>query len=84
MVLWVKAALEKGEKINVVDDQNRCPTLAEDLACACLHVIQENATGLYNVLGKDFLSILVLVFEIVDYWGLDKSLINSISTNRLN
>ena len=84
IVLWAKAALEKGEKINVVDDQYRCPTLAEDLACACLQVIQENATGVYHVSGKDFLSILELVFEIADYWGLDKALINSISTDSLN
>ena len=84
IVLWAKAALEKGEKINVVDDQYRCPTLAEDVACACLQVIQENATGVYHVSGKDFLSILDIVFEIADYWGLDKSLINSISSVSLN
>jgi len=40
MVLWVKVALEKREKINVVDDQYRCPTFAEDLAFACIQVIQ--------------------------------------------
>ena len=84
IILWAKSALEKGEKINVVDDQYRCPTLAEDLACACLQVIQENATGVYHVSGKDFLSILDLVFEIADYWGFDKSIINSISTDSLN
>lgn len=84
VVLWAKAALEKGEKINVVDDQYRCPTLAEDLACACLQVIQKNATGVFHVSGKDFLSILDIVFEIADYWGLDKSLINSISSVCLN
>jgi len=84
IVLWAKSALEKGEKINVVDDQYRCPTLAEDVACACLQVIQENATGVYHVSGKDFLSILDIVFEIADYWGLDKSLINSISSVSLN
>ena len=84
IVLWAKSALEKGEKINVVDDQYRCPTLAEDLACACLQVVQKNATGVYHVSGKDFLSILELVFEIADYWGLNKALINSISTDSLN
>jgi len=84
IVLWAKAVLEKGEKINVVDDQYRCPTIAEDVALACLQVIQENATGVYHVCGKDFLSILDIVFEIADYWGLDKSLIHSISTVDLN
>ena len=84
IVLWAKAALEKGEKINVVDDQYRCPTLAEDVASGCLQVIKENATGVYHVCGKDFLSILDIVFEIADYWDLDKSLINSISSVDLN
>ena len=84
IVLWAKGALEKGEEINVVDDQYRCPTLAEDLALACLQVIQENASGVYHVSGKDFLSILELVFEIADHWNLDKTLIKSISTSSLS
>lgn len=84
IVLWAKRALEKGKKINVVHDQYRCPTLAEDLALACLQVIQENATGVFHVSGKDFLSILELVFEIADYWNLDKRLIYSISTSSLS
>ena len=84
IVLWAKGALEKGQQINVVDDQFRCPTLAEDLALACLQVIEQKATGVYHVSGKDFLSILELVFQIADYWNLDKSLINSIVTSSLN
>jgi len=84
IVLWAKGALEKGQEINVVDDQYRCPTLAEDLAFACLQVVEKKATGVYHVSGKDFLSILELVFEIADYWSLDKSLINSIVTSSLN
>jgi dTDP-4-dehydrorhamnose reductase len=84
IVLWAKGALEKGQEINVVHDQYRCPTLAEDLALACLQVVEEKATGVYHVSGKDFLSILELVFQIADYWNLDKSLINSIVTSSLN
>lgn len=84
IVLWAKGALEKGEVINVVNDQYRCPTLAEDLALACLQVVEQKATGVYHVSGKDFLSILELVFQIADYWNLDKSLVNSIQTSSLN
>src|SRR5215217_1216795 len=36
IVLWAKGALEKGAPINVVNDQWRMPTLAEDLADCCL------------------------------------------------
>jgi len=84
IVLWAKGALENGQEINVVDDQYRCPTLVEDLALACLQVVEQEAIGVYHVSGKDFLSILELVFQIADYWNLDKSLINSIVTSSLN
>ena len=84
IVLWAKGALENGQEINVVNDQYRCPTLVEDLALACSQVVEQKATGVYHVSGKDFLSILELVFQIADYWSLDKSLINSIVTSSLN
>ena len=84
IVLWAKGALEKGQEINVVHDQYRCPTLAEDLALACLQVVEQKTTGVYHISGKDFLSILELVFQIADYWKLDKNLINPIRTSSLN
>ena len=84
IVLWVKGALEKGQEINIVEDQYRCPTLAEDLALACLQVLEKKATGVFHISGKDFISILELIFQIADYWNLDKSLINPIVTSSLN
>jgi dTDP-4-dehydrorhamnose reductase len=76
IVLWAKQNLEQGKKINVVDDQFRTPTLAEDLADGCILLAQKKAQGIYNISGKDFLSILQLVHLVADYYGLDKSLIN--------
>ena len=35
IILWVKKSLEEGKQINVVTDQFRTPTLAEDLAMGC-------------------------------------------------
>ena len=75
IVLWAKQNLEQGKKINVVDDQFRTPTLAEDLADGCILLVQKKAQGIYNISGKDFLSILQLVHQVADYYGLDKSLI---------
>jgi dTDP-4-dehydrorhamnose reductase len=75
IVLWAKQNLEQGKKINVVDDQFRSPTLAEDLADGCILLVQKKAQGVYNISGKDFLSILQLVHQVADYYGLDKSLI---------
>lgn len=76
IVLWAKQNLEQGKKINVVDDQFRTPTLAEDLADGCILLVKKKAQGIYNISGKDFLSILELVHLVADYYKLDKSLIN--------
>lgn len=75
IVLWVKQNLEQGKTINVVDDQFRTPTLAEDLADGCILIAEKRATGIYNISGKDFLSILEIAHLVADYYKLDKSLI---------
>ena len=84
IVLWAKGALEKGAPINVVNDQWRMPTLAEDLADCCLLAVQKDAFGVYNASGKDMMSISELVGKVADYWHLDKSLIKEISAETLN
>jgi dTDP-4-dehydrorhamnose reductase len=75
IVLWVKSNLEQGKTINVVDDQFRTPTLAEDLADGCILIAEKRAKGIYNISGKDFYSILELARVVADYYGLDKNLI---------
>jgi len=75
IVLWVKQNLEQGKTINVVDDQYRTPTLAEDLADGCLLIAEKGASGIYNISGKDFLNILEVAHLVADYYKLDKSLI---------
>jgi dTDP-4-dehydrorhamnose reductase len=75
VVLWAREALRKGQTINVVDDQYRSPTLAEDLAEGCLLCAEKEATGIFHVSGKDMMSILELVYAVADFWNLDKTLI---------
>lgn len=75
IVLWVKQNLEQGKTINVVDDQFRTPTLAEDLADGCILIAEKKAEGIFNISGKDFYSILELAHVVADYYKLDKSLI---------
>ena len=84
VVLWAKDALEKGQKINVVDDQFRSPTLAEDLAEGCILAAMKEATGIYHISGKDIMSILELTYAVADFYGLDKSLIKPIKSATLN
>ncbi len=84
IVLWAKGALEKGEQINVVNDQWRMPTLAEDLAELCLSAVEKSAEGVFNASGKDMMSMVELVEKVADFWKLDKSLIKPITTASLN
>lgn len=84
IVLWAKNALDKGDPINVVSDQWRMPTLAEDLAECCLLAAEKEATGIYHASGKDMMSITELVGQVADFWGLNKLLINPISSKTLN
>jgi dTDP-4-dehydrorhamnose reductase len=76
IVLWVKNSLENGKVINVVDDQWRTPTLAEDLARGCELIIANNATGIYNISGKEMLTPYDMAIKTADFFRLDKSLIN--------
>ena len=84
IVLWAKGALEKGNNIKVVDDQFRTPTLAEDLAMGCYLAENQNAQGIYNISGKDFMSILELVNRVADFFGLDKSIVQKSDSSTLN
>jgi len=80
IVLWAKNSLEQGKKINVVSDQFRTPTLAEDLAQGCALAAEKRTQGVFNISGKDFMSVFDLVYRVADFWQLDKSLM-SISTS---
>jgi dTDP-4-dehydrorhamnose reductase len=75
IVLWVKKSLEERKEINVVDDQWRSPTLAEDLAIGCVRIAEQEAEGIYNISGKDFLTPYEMAIATADYFDLDKSLI---------
>lgn len=75
IVLWVKNSLEQGKNINVVDDQFRMPTLAEDLAKGCYLIEKNQAQGIYNISGKDYMSVYEIAQRVADFWNLDKGLI---------
>ncbi|HWZ22367.1 MAG TPA: SDR family oxidoreductase [Cytophagaceae bacterium] len=75
IVLWVKKNLEDKKNINVVDDQWRTPTLAEDLALGCLLIIEKEAKGIFNISGKDMLTPYEMATITADFFKLDKSYI---------
>ncbi|MGF7216968.1 dTDP-4-dehydrorhamnose reductase [Spirosoma lacussanchae] len=75
IILWVKKSLEDGKTIKVVTDQFRSPTLAEDLASGCALIATRQATGIFNISGKEVLTPYEMAIRTADYFGLDKSLI---------
>lgn len=84
IVLWAKSALEKGDMVKVVNDQFRMPTLAEDLAQACILAIDKRAKGIYHVSGKDFMSVIEMVKRIAKFYKLDERLIEETDSSTLN
>lgn len=84
IVLWAKKEIENGNTINVVNDQLRSPTLAEDLAKGCISIIDKSAFGLYHLSGPKTYSILDLVHKVADFYNLDKSLILPVTSASLN
>lgn len=82
IVLWVKNSLEQGKSIQVVHDQWRTPTLAEDLAKGCALAALTKARGIYNISGKDFLTPYDIAIRTAEYFKLDKSLINATDSSK--
>ncbi len=75
IILWVRSNLQQGKQIQVVDDQFRTPTLAEDLAMGCLLIAEKKAEGIFNISGKDFLTPYQMAIETARFFNLDSSLI---------
>lgn len=84
VVLWAKSALEKGEPIKVVNDQWRMPTLAEDLADGCIRIARRGATGIFNVSGRDMMSILELVQRVGKSFGLSTANVTAVTSGSLS
>lgn len=75
IILWVKKSLEEGKQINVVTDQFRTPTLAEDLAIGCWLISQKEAQGIFNISGSDFLTPYEMAIKTAHFYGLPTDLI---------
>lgn len=84
IVLWVKNSLLNKQKINVVNDQWRTPTLAEDLAAGSILAAIKGAHGIFNISGDELMSIYEIACKVADHYGLDKSLINPTDSGTLN
>jgi dTDP-4-dehydrorhamnose reductase len=82
IVLWVKKNLEEGKSINVVNDQWRTPTLAEDLAQGCLLAARKKASGVYNVSGYEMVTPYEIALAAANFFKLDKTLIKETDSTK--
>ncbi|WP_296622956.1 NAD(P)-dependent oxidoreductase [Marivirga sp.] len=73
IILWVKKSLEDGKDIQVVDDQWRSPTLAEDLAMGCLLIAEKKAKGIYNISGDDLLTPYEMAVKTAEFFDLPQT-----------
>ena len=82
-LLWVKYCLEKNGHIRVNNDQWRTPTLAEDIAEACLSIVRKEAKGIFHIAGPENMRVLDLAYTIADFYKLDKDLITEVPSEEL-
>lgn len=75
IVLWVKKSLEEKKQIQVVIDQLRTPTLADDVAQGLILLALKNAEGIFNIGGPDKMTIFEIAMQVAKFWNLDTELI---------
>jgi dTDP-4-dehydrorhamnose reductase len=80
IVLWVRDSLRKQQKIKVVNDQWRTPTLAEDLAQGCWLLAQQSAQGIYHLSGRELLTPYQLAHQVAAQFELDATLLEAVTS----
>ena len=84
IICWAKEALSKGQPMNIIDDQFRAPTWADDLAWACLRICELNKTGIYHISGPETLSIYTIVERVANYFDLSTETLTKTDSSTLN
>lgn len=81
---WLINELSQGNQVSLITDHFRAPTWAEDLAEACLAIVQKNKKGIYHLSGPETLSIYEIGLRVAKYLGVSEDLIIPINSNTLN
>lgn len=74
----VANALQKGETLNIYNDQFRTPTYVEDLVSGIVSIIEQKATGVYHLSGEDLLTPYQMACAVAEYLNLNKELIKAV------
>lgn len=77
-------ALKEGKEIKVVNDQKITPVFVDSAILAIAKIAEEKASGIYHVASTDFTSPFDFAVMVASQFGLDKSLIHSVSFEEFN
>ena len=84
IVHLVKTRLENGQGIRVVNDQFRSPTWVEDIARGIELLLTSEHRGIYHICGGETMSVADIAMRVAQYFQLDTSLIQSVTTEEMN
>ena len=80
LVLWVLNSLRNQQKIKVVNDQWRTPTLAEDLAQGCWLLARQSAQGIFHLSGRELLTPYQMAQQVTTAFDLNKTLLEPVDS----
>lgn len=83
-VVWVIRELKQEKRINVVNDQFNSPTLADDLTDMIIELLKKDETGIFHTAGGERINRLDFTKKITEIFDLDFSLVDPISSDKLN
>ena len=84
ILLWIKNALQAGERLRIVTDQWRMPTYVGNLADACIASMERNARGTFHISGSEYLSIYETALRIAEYYALPAGQITPVTTAEIS
>jgi dTDP-4-dehydrorhamnose reductase len=84
VVRWLVRELSAGRPVRVPEDQVRTPTYDDDLADGILRIVRFKRSGVFNVTGREQLSVLALAHRVAEAFDLDGSLISATTTAELH
>lgn len=83
LILWAREALQQGSPLQIVNDQFRAPTWADDLAWACVCICELNQVGIFHISGPEVLSIYDIVARVAAFYKLPMTQISQLSSSSL-
>lgn len=81
-VTWAVQELQRGAMINIVNDSYNSPTLSSNLADMILSLRDE--TGIFHTAGGERINRYDFAIKIARAFGLDESLVNPITSDRMS